>query len=200
LGPKSSVLTDVNAFFRGLTLRRVAQILSLQVCGILPGCAGVTYDAIVSEEADIKAKGLRFYDSSPYLLVQTDNQGALKAELTYLPDLTKKRQATPYSFLSTNNTTLDFQKGVVTTTVSDVDTTVVPVAVVTALKNIGVEAVKGAFFDDSDPTKETPPDRVPRVYLFKIVKRDYTDPKDGIVKRDWGLIGASGGEVAYQKR
>jgi hypothetical protein len=190
----------MNAAGWRLSWRRAVQISLLHLCWILTGCAGVTYEAILSEEADVKAQGLRFYDSSPYLLVQTDNQGALKAELTYLPDLTKKRQATPYAFLSTNNTTLDFQKGVVTTTVSDVDSTAVPVAVVTALKNIGMEAVKGAFFDDSDPTKEAPPDRVPRVYLFKIVKRDYADPKDRTVKRDWGLIGASGGDVAYKKQ
>jgi len=185
--------------WKSILRRRVKIVLLLLGLG-LAGCAGVTYETISSEEADVTAKGLRFYDSSPYLLVQTDNQGALKAELTYLPDLTKKRQATPYAFLSTNTTTLDFQKGVVTTTVSDVDTTAVPVAVVTALKNIGMEAVKGAFFDDSDPTQEAPPNRVPRVYLFKIVKRDYIDPKDSIPRRDWGLIGASGGDVAYQKQ
>jgi hypothetical protein len=172
----------------------------LLLCWTLAGCAGVTYETILSEDADVRATGLRFYDSSPYLLVQTDNQGALKAELTYLPDLTKKRQATPYAFLSTNSTTLDFQKGVVTTTVSDVDTTAVPVAVVTALKNIGMEAVKGALLDDPDAADDARPDSVPRVYLFKIVKRDYVDPKGGVPRRDWGLIGASGGDVAYQKQ
>ena len=86
----------------------------------------------------------------------------------------------------------------VTSTVSDVDETVVPVAVVNALKSIGVEAAK-ALFDDSK-AEEAPPEYVSRVYLFKIVKRDYLDPKDGLhIRRDWGLIGASGSDVAYKK-
>jgi hypothetical protein len=168
------------------------------ICTLCAGCAGINYDTITSDAQDVRAKGLRYYDSSPYLLVQTDNQGALKAELKYLPDLTKKRQASPYTFLSSNTTTLDFQSGVVTSTVSDVDASAVPVAVVTALKSVATEAVK-MMFDDSNAAEEAPPNRVPKVYLFKIVKRDYLNPKDGIVRREWGLIGASGSAVAYKK-
>jgi hypothetical protein len=178
--------------------RAVFKVLGAVCILLFTGCAGVTYETITSEAMDTTARGLRYYDSSPYLLVQTDNQGSLKAELIYLPDLTKKRQATPYAFLATNTTSLDFQKGVVTTTISDVDTSAVPVSVVNALKGISVEALK--LFDDSDPNGPAPPDRVPRVYLFKIVKRDYIDPKDVVAKRDWGLIGASGGEIAYKKQ
>ena len=74
-------------------------LLVLVPCLFLGGCAGVNYETITSDQQDAKAKGLRYYDSSPYLLVQTDNQGALKADLKYLPDLTKKRQARPYTFL-----------------------------------------------------------------------------------------------------
>ena len=149
---------------------------------------GTSYRAVENDAEDRRATGLRYYDSSPYLLVQTDNQGGLKSDLIYLPDLTKKRQAHPYNFLATNNTSFSFEKGVLTENSSDTDATAVPVAVVQALSKIGQEAVKALAFADTAGASAVTANRTantlaPSVYLFKIVKR----------AGEWGLVGAEGG-------
>jgi hypothetical protein len=151
----------------------------------LSGCAGISYGTIGSEADDLKARGLRYYDSSPYLLVQTDNQGGLTCEFLYLPDQTKKRHAKPYTFLSSNTTTLEFQRAILTNSVSDTDSSVVPVAVVKALEQVASSAVKLATFDVAGGGKA---ERIaPRVYLFKIVK----------INGQWGLVGAEGDNIRY---
>ena len=177
--------------------------LALGLALICTGCAGVSYRSIDSEAADLSARGLRYYDSSPYILVQTDGKGGLVSEFKYLPDLTKKRQATPYNFLATNTTMLSFTNGIATETTSNADETAVPAAIVSVLKDVGMEAAKAVAFDDPTTSQVKAemqlPDSAPRVYLFKIVKRDVIDPKSGARTREWGLIGASGGKVKYQK-
>jgi hypothetical protein len=157
--------------------------LSVGLCLTLGACAGVNYQAIMSEPDDQKARGLRYYDSSPYLLVQTDNQGGITSEFMYLPDKTKKRHAHPYTFLSSNTTTLEFQKGILTNNTSETDSSIVPAAVVKALEQVATSAVK--MFDQTTPTPKK--QYAPDVYLFKIVKVD----------GKWGLAGAAGGGVQY---
>lgn len=167
----------------------------------LAGCAGVSYRAIETPAQDLAARGLRYYDSSPYILVQTDNQGDLKSELTYLPDMGKLRHAKPYNFLASNSTTLEFQKAIVTSASNDSDSTAVPVSIVSALKTAAVEGAKLAAFDRSSGGIAKPasgPARVPKVYLFKVVKRPVVDPKTGRSSLEWGLIGAEGGPIQYK--
>lgn len=166
-------------------------VITVAIAPLVGGCAGIAHRALTDVENET-AKGLRYYDSSPYLLVQTDNDGGLKSELVYLPDQTKRREAKPYTFLATNNTTLEFVKGVVTTTTSETDSTAVPAAVVQALQKVASEAVKLARFDAVEGEASG---RVPQVYLFKIVKEDVIEK--GERRRAWGLIGASGGTVAF---
>ena len=161
-----------------------ALILIVSCLLTLGGCAGITYGTITSEAEDLKATGLRFYDSSPYLLVQTDNQGGLTSEFLYLPDRTKKRHAKPYTFLSSNTTTMEFQKGILTSSVSDTDSSIVPVAVVKALEQVASSAVKLTEFDFAGGNTGR---NAPRVYLFKIVK----------VNGEWGLVGAEGNMIRY---
>jgi hypothetical protein len=148
----------------------------------LVGCAGVDYSDVNAPKDDRDARGLRYYDSSPYLLVQTDNQGGLSSQFMYLPDLSKKRQAHPYSFLASNTTTLNFTNGILTDSSSDADSSVVPVALIKGLETAATAAVKAMTFAD-----EATSTRAPKVYLFKVVK------KDGV----WGLNGAEGGDVDY---
>ena len=101
-------------------------VLLLVLAGLLTSCAGVTHQAITTAKQDCKARGVRYYDSSPYLLVQTDNQGGLTSDFMYLPDLNKKRQARPFTFLASNTTTLSFQNGILTDSSSDTDSSAVP--------------------------------------------------------------------------
>jgi len=67
---------------------RMAAMMAL-VC-LLTSCAGVTHQAITTKKQDCEARGIRYYDSSPYLLVQTDNQGGLTSDFMYLPDQNKR--------------------------------------------------------------------------------------------------------------
>jgi hypothetical protein len=149
---------------------------------LLTGCAGITHRAIESDAQDAKARGFRYYDSSPYLLVQTDNQGGLTSELVYLPDRTKKRSARPYAYLASNATTLTFQKGVLTDSVSDTDGTAIPTAIIKALESAAASAAKFLAFDK--PKTET----APNVYLFKVVKKG----------NQWGLEGTEAKGPKYQ--
>jgi hypothetical protein len=158
---------------------RIATMMAL-VC-LLTSCAGVTHQAITTKKQDCEARGIRYYDSSPYLLVQTDNQGGLTSDFMYLPDQNKKRQARPFTFLASNTTTLSFQNGILTDSSSDTDSSAVPAAVIKALEQVATSAAKLAAFDAAQ-TKQAP-----RVYLFKIVKQ----------KGQWGLIGAQGETVTY---
>jgi hypothetical protein len=161
----------------------LSPLLFLTLCTMIAGCAGVSYRTIGSESEDEKARGLRYYDSSPYLLVQTDNQGGLTSELVYLPDLNKKRHAQPFAFLASNTTTLEFQKGILTNNSSDTDATAVPVAVIKSLEQVAGDAVKLAKFDIAGGAQHP----APNVYLFKIVKVD----------GQWGLVGADGRPIQY---
>ncbi len=156
--------------------------LFLLVAGLLSGCAGVDYTTIHNDAEDKTARGLRYFDSSPYLLVQTDNQGGLSSQFMYLPDQTKKRQATPHTFLASNTTTVTFNNGVLTDSTSDTDSSAVPAAIIKALDQTATAAVKMLTADQPLPSN------APRVYIFKIVK------KDGV----WGLEGAEGDDVPYK--
>ena len=167
-------------------MSRPIRIIAVNVLWLtLSSCAGINYGTITTDADESKAKGLRYYDSSPYLLVQTDNQGGLTCDFLYLPDRTKKRYAQPYTFLSSNTTTLEFQRAILTNSVSDTDSSAVPVAVVKALEQVASSAAKFMAFDR--PTDQTTPVSAPQVYLFKIVKRN----------GEWGLVGAVGDSVRY---
>lgn len=126
--------------------------------GVLAGCAGIR----VEPDSD-KAAGVRYYQSSPYLLVTTDNDGGLKTELLFLPNLKKKMSARPYSFLAKNDSALDFQNGILQTGESEGDATVVPKAVLSALEKVATVAIAAM----NAPT-EGGPKRVPGPILFRI--------------------------------
>lgn len=149
---------------------------------LLAGCAGIDSTAVNDSKADEQARGFRYFDSSPYLLVQTDNLGGLTSAFMYLPDQTKKRQIKPYAFLASNATTLGFENGVLTNSVSDTDSSVVPAAIIKGLEQAALSAAKLAMMDQAHPST------TPRVYLFKVVKRNGA----------WGLLGAQGAAVDYE--
>jgi hypothetical protein len=152
---------------------------------VISGCAGVSYREVTDDKS---ARGFRYYDSSPYLLVQTDNKGGLTSELKYLPDLTKPRQAKPYQFLASNDSTFEFSEGILTKGESVGDGTAVPKAFIEAAEKVAGAAIKGGALDAPGGQKEDAPDTAPRVYLFKIVKID----------GEWTLLGASGLAPLYQ--
>jgi hypothetical protein len=153
------------------------------------GCAGVSHRSIDDLRADRAARGFRYYEASPYLLVQTDNAGGLKSELKWLPDRTKLRQATPYKFLAKNEATFEFANGVLSKSDSVGDGTAIPNAFIQAAEKVASAAIKAGALDDPRANADVQP-TAPRVYLFKIVKLDGA----------WTLLGASGIEPLYQTK
>lgn len=153
----------------------------------LGSCAGLSGRSLTEEE-DWSASGFRYYDSSPYLLVATDNKGSLTSELKFMPDLTKKRQVKPYQFLASTEGKLEFEDGILTGAQSDGDGTAVPKAVIAALEKVAKVAIA------ADTSRGTPPvdadGMAPRVYLFKIIKQ--VNDKGECV---WELRGSSGSPV-----
>ncbi|WP_397380467.1 hypothetical protein [Prosthecobacter sp.] len=154
---------------------------------LLSACAGLSGRSL-TEEQDWSATGFRYYDSSPYLLVYTDNKGGLNSELKYMPDLTKKRQVKPYQFLASVEGSLTFEDGILTGAESNGDGTAVPKAVISALE----KAAKAAIALDAKlaPEAKDADDLAPRVYLFKIVKE--VNDKGQYV---WELKGSSGSPI-----
>jgi len=146
------------------------------------GCAGVRYRDLTAQ-TDACAKGFRYYDSSPYLLVQTDGKGGLKSELKWLPDQTKLREAKPYQFLASNEVTFDLTNGILMESDSVGDGTAIPTAFIGALEKVASTAISKAALVGPDALRTAP-----RVYLFKIVQNG----------NKYSLIGAGGFEPEYQ--
>jgi len=156
-------------------------LLMLLLVGVA-GCAGLTVKPVPDAAADTKARGFRYYEPSPYLLVYTDNKGGLVTKLVYLPDTTKKMSAQPYNLLASNEVTLDFEDGMLKSGKTVVDETVVPKAVVAAVEKAALAAIaaKGA----PGPSKKNP---VPSPYLFKIVR-----DKNGVYSLNGGAAEENG--------
>jgi hypothetical protein len=126
----------------------------------LSSCAGLTVNRV---DSDDKERGIRYYESSPYLLVHTDNEGGLVTRLIYLPDPTKKMAVRPYARFASSSTTLNFKNGVLGSAETSVDETVVPKAILGAIEKAATAAIMAA----DEPQGET--HQVPAPYLFKIV-------------------------------
>jgi len=147
-------------------------LLMLLLVGVA-GCAGLTVKPVPDAAADAKARGFRYYEPSPYLLVYTDNQGGLVSQITLLPDPTKKMSVKPYNRLASNNVTLDFDKGMLKQGTTEVDETAVPSALIAAAeKAVGAAIAAKGVVPPGTATTAPPP------YLFKIV----TDAEDGSLR------------------
>jgi hypothetical protein len=157
--------------FRKSFLKLLETILPLTLCA----CAGIHTHPILTDNDEASNRGFRYYESSPYLLVQTDNEGGLKSQLLYLPDETKKRSIRLFNYAASISITLEFTHGVLTHGVADVDETVVPNAIISALETAAKAAIMGG---NTPEGKKTPP--LPGPYLFKIlIKGDQVTLKGG---------------------
>ncbi len=146
------------------------------------GCSSVTHTAVSPAQDEKKCTtGIRYYDSSPYLLVQRDPADATgktwTSQLLYLPDLTKMRQAKLTCVLAVNTSSFAFTNAILTDSSVAVDSTAVPAAVLQALVSAATSVAKGAVAMDNVHPAD--------VKLFKIVARQ--DKND---QPHWNLIGA----------
>ena len=143
--------------------KRLAPALVLAMLAIT-GCAGIEATPV---DPKVQTSGFRYYDTSPFILVYTDNKGGLVSTLIYMPDTTKMRQIKPYSYLATNKTTLTFSNGVLTQAKAEVDETAVPKAAIAGLQQVATAIVKAANAPDDDSKLE-----VPAPYIFRVIKKE----------------------------
>src|ERR1700722_2280499 len=151
--------------YRGYNWQAVTRFCALLFGLILSGCASVTYTPV---QNDNDADGLRYYDTSPYLLITKDVNQQWNCQLIYLQDQTKEYQATVWAFLAQNNSSFTFStNGVLTGTTSSLDTTVIPNALLTAVASVAGSAVKLASVNGNQLANLL---THYNVALFKIVK------------------------------
>src|SRR6476661_31910 len=103
---------------------------------LISGCAGFKNMNIVTDADEKEARGFRYYETTPFLLLYTDGKGGLVSEVHYLPDYTKKRSIEPYAYAASNKATLKFENGRLAEAKAIVDESIVPVAVIGALEKI----------------------------------------------------------------
>lgn len=133
------------------------------------GCAGI--EAHTDPRPNGQAvDGIRYYDTSPFLLIYTDGKLGLKTELHYLPDYSKKRSIRPYAYGASNKSELKFENGRLTDAKAETDATAIPKAVISALEKVAVALVAANAATDT----------IPAPYLFRIVKDE---------KGSWSLSG-----------
>lgn len=125
---------------------------------MLTGCASIHYQPVNDKD---DGDGIRYYNSSPYLLVYSNGKGGLVTQLLYIADPSKKMEAKPKNFLSTAQTTMEFEKGVFRSGKTTADATGVPTAIIAAIKTAGP-----ALIAANDPAKDR---SVPAPYLYKII-------------------------------
>lgn len=144
------------------SMRSAAGLVAVFVAVLLSGCAGVT---IQKENTDAaKDNGIRYYEPAPFLLLYSDSKGGLNSKLLWLPDTTRVMTLKPYAYLAKNDATFKFDKGLLTQAKSVADETVIPTAVVAALKTAAVAAIAAA---NKSEGAENP--TVPAPYLYRIV-------------------------------
>lgn len=131
----------------------------------LVGCANTTHQPVQDENS---VSGIRYYDTSPYLLIYPSHGGGIHASIEHLPDPTKKMSVDPYAYMAKNKSILTFTSGVLTKTEENIDTTVVPVAI--------LDTIKGAadiFFEAFNTVVDKENEYVmPAPSIFKIVYVD----------------------------
>jgi hypothetical protein len=143
-----------------MNLKRIVFFVSTCTCIFaMAGCARIVYDPVISDD---NSNGFRYYNSSPYLLVYSNGKGGLITQIVYLPDPMKKMTASPKSFLSTIQTTMDFDHGVFKSAKNTTDATVVSSAIVKAVES-AAPALLAAL---NEPAQDR---TVPPPYLYKII-------------------------------
>lgn len=110
---------------------------------LLSGCAGLSAHSL-SEATNIADDGIRYFDTSPFLLVYTDGKGGIHSKVLYLPDSTKLRSIKPYSYGAKNDTTLKFDRGRLVQAKAVVDETIIPSAVISGLEKVASARIKAA--------------------------------------------------------
>jgi hypothetical protein len=146
-------------------MRRICLTMAVLLAGALFACAGLDVKPIRNGAEDESARGFRYYQPAPFLLIYSDGKGGLISQIKFLPDTTEKMSVQPYAIFATNESTLQFDVGILTQAAVTADETVVPAAGLDALAKALGAAYKAAL-NAPEATGEA---MVPVPYLFKIV-------------------------------
>lgn len=152
-------------FTRAWFLRRWLWLCIVLALGIT-GCAETKFYSNVTPDTN----GIRYYLPATYILIKPDYTKG-EANVTYWigPDTTALYAADPYSFLSTNTTELQFERGYLTSVSSQIDTTKVASDAINALDNLGkavlTTAAKSAQLAAAAAAEEV---TKPQIYLFVV--------------------------------
>ena len=150
-------------------MMRIRIPIAVLLAGALSACAGLDVMPIgTSAELDGAARGFRYYQPAPFLFVHSDGKGGLISQIKFLPDTTQKMSARPYAYLASNESTLQFDAGMLTQAAEVVDETVVPAAALDGLAKALAASAKAAMMVPEAADEA----RVPVPYLFKIVVRN----------------------------
>ncbi|MCE9637143.1 MAG: hypothetical protein K8T90_15670 [Planctomycetes bacterium] len=157
-------------------LRSVRPLLASRRCALAmlsflaAGCAGVATRPIDTRDpaADEAARGIRYYEVSPYLIVVPDGKGGHKSEVKFLPDQTRLMSAEPTSIFAKLDMTLTFQNGVLTTSATDADSTAIPKVILDAVATAAplIAAALNIAGANAEPSDEY---TVPAPHIYKIV-------------------------------
>lgn len=138
---------------------RAMRLTGATLCLYLIACCGC-YTHVAHQKATDCGRGIRYYQSSPYLLVYSDAKNGLQWQILYLPDQSKKMMAQPTVYWGRSELDLYFHNGILTGSSELSDTTQIPTAVIAAVQSAlpllaaGFEARANVF---------------PAPYLYKIV-------------------------------
>jgi hypothetical protein len=145
-------------------MRLVMPLLAVAVASTVTACATVTHHRVAGAADDRSDTGIRYLGTSPYLIAYSDGKGGIVTQVAYLPDPAKKMSAKPNTTLADVDSTLEFDRGVLTSSVSKGDATAVPMAIAKA-----VEAFAPSLLAAIARAGETKEYTIPAPYIFKIV-------------------------------
>jgi len=124
-------------------------------------------EAKEANEAEDKnlTNGVRYYLSSPYLLVYTNGKGDLKWKIEHLLDQTKLMVGTPTQFFAKTTASFTFTNGVLTTSKMDSDSTAAIKAVIAAAEKL-LPLLATGYTNLSDlDTEHLPPPRLYKIFV-----------------------------------
>ncbi|MGF6127846.1 hypothetical protein QF019_003057 [Pseudomonas frederiksbergensis] len=165
-----------------IELKKVTRLTVWLICMAfgLSGCAGTTSNSLTETENQTDT-GIRYFDTSPFLLIYADGKGGLESKVLYLPDSTKLRSIKPYAYGAKNDSTLKFDNGRLTSAKSTVDETAIPSAVISGLEKVATALIKAG---------NGGVDGIPAPYLFRIL---------GDANGNWTLAGGQAMDASGNK-
>jgi hypothetical protein len=135
-------------------------IFSIAILALVTGCATVQHSKVDQED---NVDGIRYYNSSPYLLAYSNGKGGIITQVLYIADPFKKMSMKPKTFLANAQSTMEFSKGIYKNSKTIADATAVPSAIIKAVEIAATVLIAAA----NKPVDNSL--QIPAPYLYKII-------------------------------